>query len=124
MGLWHITATAEINGLSIAGYANLVKYGNSNQFGAGPGSCVVTGSLAASGNVSTVGSLTIGTGTPILQHLSTVVNPTTGSILIHYDSGKWENPHAEVGAAADDSGVFSITLPGAGEEIKGYLFRY
>src|SRR5215813_7762482 len=39
------------------------------------------------------------------------VNPATGSILIHYDSGQWQSPDAELRAAATDSGLFSLIAP-------------
>jgi hypothetical protein len=71
------TALAANDSAALGGVAapNYARVDIGNRF-----SCdqTITGSLAASGNVSTVGSLTIGTGTPILEHLSTVVNPTTG----------------------------------------------
>lgn len=45
------------------------------------------------------------------------INPTTGSVLLHYDSTQWQNPEAEVRAVASVSGVFSIETEC--EEVKG-----
>jgi Heavy metal associated domain 2 len=44
------------------------------------------------------------------------VNPATGSIVIEYDSSKWENPKAQVQEAADTSGIFEIAAEP--EEVK------
>lgn len=44
------------------------------------------------------------------------INTTTGSVLIHYDSDKWQNARAELEQAANDSGLFAIAPEG--EEIQ------
>ena len=64
--------SAALGGVAAPKYARLDI---GNRF---TGNLAITGDVAASGNLSTVGSLAIGSGTPIVQHLSTVVNPTIG----------------------------------------------
>ena len=40
------------------------------------------------------------------------VNTTTGSVLIHYDAGKWRDARAELEQAANISGLFTLAEPG------------
>lgn len=46
------------------------------------------------------------------------VNTRTGSVLIHYDSKKWQDPATTLKEAGDQSGIFTMELPPEVQELR------